>query len=135
MTTLTPYLLFLGNCAEAMECYRACFGGQLSVTRVADSPMAAQMPPTVHDRVVHAQLTSGRIEISASDWMHPTRPPVQGNTVCLYISGPMEELRSYFDALSIGATAVDAFTPMPFGSYGALTDRFGVRWMFRGGTA
>jgi hypothetical protein len=27
---------------------------------------------------------------------------------------------------------LDALRDMPFGSYGALTDKFGVRWMFQG---
>ncbi len=31
MTTLTPYLLFDGNCHQAMEFYKSCFGGELTV--------------------------------------------------------------------------------------------------------
>ena len=30
MTALTPYLLFDGDCQNAMEFYRSCFGGELS---------------------------------------------------------------------------------------------------------
>ena len=39
-----------------------------------------------------------------------------------------------FDKLSAGAdpALLDALQDMPFGSYGALTDTFGVRWMFQG---
>jgi hypothetical protein len=39
MTTLSTYILFKGNCKEAMEFYRSVFGGQLiqtSVRAVAD---------------------------------------------------------------------------------------------------
>jgi PhnB protein len=44
------------------------------------------------------------------------------------------ELRAIFDKLSEGAdpALLDPLRDMPFGSYGALTDRFGVRWMFQG---
>jgi PhnB protein len=58
-----------------MEFYRSCFGGELSVIRVGDSPMSAQVPAAFHDRVVNARLASGAIDISGPDWMHPTRTP------------------------------------------------------------
>ena len=38
MTTLTPYLLFDGNCRQAMEFYRSCLGGELILTVVKDTP-------------------------------------------------------------------------------------------------
>ena len=38
MAALTPYLLFDGHCREAMEFYKSCFGGELTVTKVKDSP-------------------------------------------------------------------------------------------------
>jgi uncharacterized glyoxalase superfamily protein PhnB len=34
MTTLTPYLLFDGKCQPAMEFYKSCFGGALTLTKV-----------------------------------------------------------------------------------------------------
>lgn len=44
MIGLTPFLLFDGNCAEAMEFYQSCFGGDLALTRLADTPMHAHFP-------------------------------------------------------------------------------------------
>jgi uncharacterized protein (TIGR03086 family) len=41
---LNPFLLFDGNCAEAMTFYQSCFDGELSITRVADTPMKDQAP-------------------------------------------------------------------------------------------
>ncbi len=132
---LTPYLLFDGNCAQAMTFYQSCLGGELSLTRVGDSPMKGQYPPEQQNKVVNARLINGAIDISASDWLHPTRTPTQGNTICLYISeATYMELREVFDKLSQGAdpALLDALRDMPFGSYGALTDKYGVRWMFQG---
>ena len=37
MTKLTPYLLFDGNCCQAMEFYRSCLGGELTIMKVMDS--------------------------------------------------------------------------------------------------
>ena len=45
MINLTPFLLFDGNCAEAMTFYHICFGGELTLTQVSDTPMKAQMLP------------------------------------------------------------------------------------------
>lgn len=37
MINLTPFLLFDGNCAEAMKFYQSCFGGELTQTKVSDT--------------------------------------------------------------------------------------------------
>ena len=135
MINLTPYLLFDGNCAEAMTFYRSCLGGELSLTKVNDSPMKDQVPPEHQDKIVNAHLKSGAIGFSGSDWLHPTRRPKQGNTVCLYINdGRYSQLKTIFDKLSAGADKelLDDLRDMPFGSYGHLADKYGVHWFFQG---
>jgi PhnB protein len=122
-------------CAEAMTFYKSCLGGELSITMVGDSPMKAEFPPEQQGKVVNARLQTGAIDISASDWLHLSRTPRQGNTVCLYISEcTAPDLSEYFGKLSEGAdpAVLDPLVEMPFGLYGALTDRYGVRWMFQG---
>jgi PhnB protein len=143
MTRLTPYLLFDGNCLEAMQFYRTCFGGELSATKVKDSPAKDQMPLPFQDRILNARLKQDNIEISASDWLRPDRARVRGNSVCLYLSGgTYQEMTVLFQKLSEGADVTDLqklsegadvtdpLKQMFFGTYGALNDRFGVRWMF-----
>ncbi|HET7152869.1 MAG TPA: VOC family protein [Candidatus Kapabacteria bacterium] len=132
---LTPFLLFEGNCAEAMTFYRYCLGGELALTKLGDTPMKAQAPPELHERIAYAHLKSGAIELSATDWLHPTRKPKQGNTVALYIiGGQYSEMRSVFDKLAVGADKelLDDLKELPFGIYGHLADKFGVHWFFRG---
>lgn len=135
MLRLTPFLLFDGNCAEAMEFYSACFGGDLTMIRLADTPMKAQFPETQHHKLVHACLKSGAIEFSATDWLHPTQTPMQGNTAAMYVTAAgFAELKPIFDTLADGAkkeTLVELME-MPFGMYGHLRDRYGVEWFFRG---
>jgi PhnB protein len=135
MINLTPFLLFDGNCAEAMAFYQACLGGDLTIAKVADTPMKNNMPPEQHHKVAYAHLTSGVAELSATDWLHPKRTPKQGNTVAIYISGgKYKDLRPIFDSLSAGAdkALLDDLVDMPFGSYGHLADKYGVHWFFRG---
>jgi PhnB protein len=132
MTTLTPYLLFDGNCHPAMEFYKSCFGGELTVTKVKDSPVKDQMPAFQLDKTINARLTSGNLEISASDWLRPDQTRIRGNTVCLYLSGgKLQELKALFERLSEGAEVTDPLKEQFFGVYGALNDKFGVRWMFQ----
>src|ERR1700739_3277348 len=87
MPALTPYLLFDGHCYQAMEFYESCFGGELSVTKVKDSPAKDRMPTAQYEKVIYARLRSRNLEISASDWLRLDRTPIRGNTVCLYLSG------------------------------------------------
>jgi PhnB protein len=73
-----------------------------------------------------------KLEISASDWLRPDRTPIRGNTVCLYLSGgTFEELKTLFERLSEGAEVTDPLKEQFFGTYGALNDKFAVRWMFQ----
>jgi PhnB protein len=128
---LSTYLLFDGTCREAMTFYHAVLGGELTLTTVGDSPMAAMFPASAQGRIVNARLTGAGVELSASDWLHPDEAPVRGNMNCLYLSGGTpDETASLFVRLSSGASVTDPLTAQPFGWYGALNDRFGVRWMF-----
>ena len=136
MLRCTPFLLFDGNCAEAMTFYHKCLGGELTLTKLGDTPMKAQFPPEKHNRLINANLKSGYIEISATDWMaSPQYEPIQGDTVAIFvIGGAYNELKTVFDKLKDGAKQ-DRFQElhdMPFGTYGQFFDRFGVHWIFKG---
>jgi PhnB protein len=130
MPILIPYLLFDGNCDQAMAFYQSCFGGELASIKVKDSPVKDQMPPVQLNKTLNARLKSGHLEIAASDWLRLDQAPVCGNTVCLYLSGlSVQELRMLFAKLSVGAEITDSPKEMFFGLYGALNDQFGVRWI------
>lgn len=132
MTTLTPYLFFDGTCLRAMEFYQSVFGGELKAIKVKDSPAKDLMPSFQGEKTINAHLRNGALEISASDWLRPDRTAIRGNTVCLYLSGgAFEQLQAAFEKLSVGAEVTDPLKEMFFGWYGALNDRFGVRWMFQ----
>ena len=132
MTNLTPYLLFDGNCLEAMEFYRSCLGGELAALKVKDSPARDRIPADQHEKIVNARLQCAAIDLSASDWLRPDRTRAAGNNVCLYLSAASsKELMAIFEKLSEGADVTDPLQEQFFGLYGALNDRFGVRWMCR----
>jgi PhnB protein len=136
MLSCTPFLLFDGDCAEAMKFYQKCLGGELTLTKLADTPMKDMFPPEKHNRMINAHLKSGAIEISATDWMaSPDFEPVLGNMFAIFVVGQTYvELKAIFDKLKEGAKN-DWFQElhnMPFGAYGQFFDRYGVQWIFRG---
>jgi PhnB protein len=129
-----PYLLFDGNCRQALEFYQSCLGGELKTMQVKDSPAKDSMPEHLQEKIVHARLKGAGFEIAASDWLAPNQTRRSGNTICIFLDGTeAQELAALFEKLSEGAVVTDPLKPQFFGSYGALNDRFGVRWMFRSG--
>jgi PhnB protein len=114
-----------------MEFYKACLGGELSVMTVADSPMKDQSPAEIQDQVMHSQLAAGEIVLMASDTLGRGEV-VRGNGTTLCIIGRTKaEIQDLFAKLSeggsVGLPLLDAF----FGTFGELTDKFGVNWMFQ----
>ena len=127
---LTPYLLFDGSCKQAMQFYHSVLGGELDIIAVKDSPAKDHLPASLQDRILNASLTTGDLSLSASDWLRPDQTPQHGNLVCLYLSGNATDLKRLFDRLSEGAEVTDPLKQHYGGQYGALNDKFGVRWMF-----
>jgi len=134
MLRAIPFLLFDGDCAEAMTFYHQCLGGTLTLTKLGDTPMKAQFPPEKHGRIINAQLKSGAIEISATDWMaSPSFDPILGNMSALFVvGGDYDEVRMVFDKLAEGAERerYQDLHEMPFGMYGQFYDRYGRQWIF-----
>jgi len=136
MLRATPFLLFDGNCAEAMTFYHECLGGELSLTKLGDSPMKDMFPPEKHGRLINANLKAGEIEISATDWMaSPDLDPKQGNTYAIFVIGnTYDELKTIFDKLKDGDnnSRLQELHEMPFGIFGQFYDKFGIQWIFKG---
>jgi PhnB protein len=138
MLQTAPFILFDGNCKEAMTFYKECLGGELTLIKLGDTVMKAQFPAEKHDRIIYGQLKNGDINFSATDWMaSPTLEPKQGNTFSIYLTGETyDELKAAFDKLAVGADkdtrTFMELNNMPFGLYGQFTDKYGVAWIFRG---
>ena len=136
MLRATPFLLFDGNCAEAMTFYHTCLGGELTLTKLGDSPMKNKLPPEKHNRIINAHIKSGHIEISATDWMaSPEFDPIQGNTYAIFVIGnTYDDLETIFDKLKDGNnnTRLQELHDLPFGIYGQFYDKYGIQWIFKG---
>ncbi len=130
MTLLTPYISFDGNCQEAMEFYRSCLGGELEINKIGDSPMAAHMPDK-KDQVMHSVLKSNNMTLMASDLVMGGTIQ-RGTSITLTIhGGTKEELQEFFAKLSEGGKVTHALEDTFFGTYGDLTDKYGINWAFQ----
>ncbi len=68
---LEPYLLFDGRCEEALNFYKAAFGGEIEgLSRWSEMPKDAGGPPVTPEtanRVMHASFKSAGVSFMASD--------------------------------------------------------------------
>jgi PhnB protein len=131
MTTINAYLTFNGNCREAMNFYKNCFGGELTLQTVEDTPMKDQCPNGMQHQIMHSMLMNKSIVLMGSDMMGRDGF-VRGNTIALSLNcSSEEEIRSFFGYLSAGGKINDPLKEMFWGAlYGCLTDQYGITWLF-----
>jgi PhnB protein len=131
MTQINAYLHFNGNCREAMTFYQACLGGELRMQTAGESPMASQMSAEMHKNILHASLVKDGLALMGSDMMR-SEVPIEGNTITLcLICSSKEEIHTFFSNLSSGGEIGHPLEEVFFGTFGELTDKFGMNWMFQ----
>jgi PhnB protein len=127
-SVLSPYLLFNGNCKEAMEFYKSVFGGELKMQTYADMPGT---PPEVADRIIHASLENGTLSFMASD-AQPSNPVAAGSNINLSIAGNDEaKITEIYNKLSEGGNVTMLLAKAQWGDmFGMVTDKYKIEWMF-----
>lgn len=126
--TLTPYLNFNGNAAEAMRFYQSILGGELTMQTFGEANMAETSEEK--DRIVHADLKNDALSLMASD-THPSKQAKPGDNIHLSISGQdNNRLTGIFNGLAQGGKVDMPLAKQFWGdTFGMLTDKFGVHWM------
>lgn len=133
MAKIDAYLMFEGNCAEAMRFYERTLGGKLFMMTNAESPMADKMPPGRGDKILHARLDLDGRMLMASD--SPNDESKKGFSLSL-IYDTVPDARRIFDALAEGGQTTMAFQKTFWAEgFGMLVDRFGTPWMVGGAMA
>ncbi len=127
--TITPHLSFNGKCEVAFKFYERCLDGKIvTMLTWGDSPMAAQGPPELENKILHATLMVGDSTLAGSDAPPAQYQKPQGCQVLISIDDPVKGER-IFNALAENGTV-----QMPFQKtfwargFGVLTDQFGVSW-------
>lgn len=127
MKKLNPYLMFSGNCKEALTFYKECLNGQIvTLQTFADSPI--DVPDEYGQRVFNSEFRADGAFFMASDDL-PDKPVTRGSNFALFVVfSEKEEQENVFAKLSEGG---EVSFPLESG-FGMLVDRFGIQWMLAG---
>jgi len=130
MAQINAYLNFNGYTRDAMTFYKECLGGELVMQKLAESPMAAKMPSEMGNKILHSSLTKNGLVLMASDMLGNGIVP--GNNVMLCINcSSEEEINTFFTNLAAGGKIKDPLHQSFWGAtFGSLTDKFGMHWIF-----
>jgi PhnB protein len=128
MKELNTYLIFNGNCGQAMAFYQKCLGADLRTMSFSEMP--GENHKDAGDRLAHARLTKGKTVLMASDNL-PGMPFQQGDnfSVCLDCESE-QEVDTLFAALSEKGKLSMAPQETSWAKrYSMFTDQFGINWM------
>ena len=125
---LNTYVNFRGTCAEAFRYYETHLGARIGAAfAFGHAPEQSSVSPDWNDKIMHATITIGDIDLMGADIPHAE--PMRSAYLTLSMETDSEAERVY-SALADGG---QVFMPMQetfFASrYGQLRDRFGINWM------
>lgn len=129
MPKISPYLN-VDDARAALNFYKECFGGEIYIMTVAETPIAKQMPPEAQNKVMHSSLTSDDVSILISEMRGP-EGFVRGNTVSMMVNCASEaELNQFFAKLSPGGQVMMPPGQQFWGAiFSSFTDQFGIQWL------
>jgi len=136
MASITTYLTFNGNCAEAFNFYRTVFGGEfLTLMQFKDMPKDPKylVAESEMEKIMHVTLPIGKGTLlmgsdTGGEWAADFK---QGNNFSISIhTDSKEEADRLFNDLSKKGKVIMPMNPTFWGSYfGMLMDPFGIQWM------
>ncbi|MEU4397803.1 VOC family protein [Micromonospora orduensis] len=145
--TTTTHLNFRGDARQALEFYRAVFGGHLTVVAYGDFGMPKELPDA--DKVVFGELIAESgfriMAYDAPNQSPASLPPtvttrangmtLTGERFFVAVGGDTtEEVDALWARLADGAEIIEKYGPSQFApGFGMLTDRFGVTWILQVG--
>lgn len=130
---LTPYLMFNGNCEEALNFYAQTIGGEIkNLSRDEGSP--AESISGDKQKVMHANFEGNGIAFMASDGSGKPVSNVGNIHLCIDFKD-LNAMDNVFNALCEGGEITMPLQDTFWGArFGMLTDKFGINWMFNSDT-
>ena len=127
----SPYLIFNGNCLEAIKLYEKAFNTKANYFKYKDAPPSTEYPiqPGTEEYVMHAVLPIGSETLYLADTT-PDHPAVFGNGsfACVELDNA-EDVKSAFEILKEGGKvfcpAQETFWNK---CYAEFEDKFGLKW-------
>ena len=127
-----PYILFGGNCEEAVNFYQSVIGGTISSVKFSDLPQEEGMPisDSWKDKIMHSAIIfdDGNAIYFSDTWEgYPLKP---GNNSTLHLVVDKEQqVYDFVEKLAAGGEIT-----MPAGKtfwnsvYGSVVDKYGMNW-------
>lgn len=127
---LTTYILYSGNCAEALRFYEQHLGGKiLTMTTYGDNPGAIAANPGLENSVLHARIVIGDTTIMASDAPPGQHQPMRSVYLALTVDCN-EEAEGLYALLTEGGEIFMKMEETFFAfRFAMLRDKFGTSWM------
>ena len=126
---IIPYLVFHGNCEEALNTYLTAFGGEmLYLSRWSEE--TCETPEQI-GKVMHAECLLGTTRMAAGDTFEgrAARMPLK---LMVHLAST-EEAHHAMELLAQGGTVLSALKPHPApddaGCGGIVRDTFGITWI------
>ena len=130
--TPTPYIIFQGQCREAMTAYAAIFGGEITMMMTGADMPEMGVPEDKADWIMHAELNFDGGVLLASDDMMGSNPAMAGSSVMMDFD-TVDTAKAAYDELAKGGEVIMAFAPTQWAEgFAMLNDRFGTSWMLSG---
>jgi len=132
METLKPYIMYNGDCEEAVKFYKKCFNGEIAILRrYRDSPM--EVPETQKNKILHVELQFWGGSILASDQMDSEESSKKANSsiqLSLGFEDPLKMEKTFNCLKQDGQVTMELKEQFWGEKFGMLTDKFGFKWMF-----
>jgi PhnB protein len=128
----SPYLIFNGNCVEAIKLYEKAFNTKANYCKYKDTPPMEGMPPMpaeIAELVMHGILPIGNETIYLCDTT-PDKPTTFGNGsfACVELDNA-EDVKAAFEILKEGGKVFcEAQETFWNKCYAEFEDKFGLKW-------
>jgi len=124
MKAAMPYLVFTGNCREALEFYADCLDGEIvSIQTVGESPL--QVEGEHQNRIFDSEFRAENLRFKASDDMPGHEVSAGTNFSIFLLFDDADKQKQIFDSLSQGGQIQ---FPLE-NNFGMVTDKYKVQWM------
>ena len=133
MIEVSPVLTFDGNCEEAFEYYKSVFGGDYQFIYRYKDVSAENLSDDSGEKIMHISLPLMKnVYLMGWDSIENTKPNIEESIVSIGLRlNDKDETFRLAEALSDGGHIVTPLKKVFYADYfGAVVDRFGVRWTF-----
>jgi PhnB protein len=135
MKTVTPYLMFNGNCEEAFNFYKEVLGGELTISRFSDMEEDPDKQLSEEEKNLVANvsldLNGPEQQIMGSDIPSSMPKAKTGDNIMIMLDcDSADEVDRLHNALKEGESPMPPQETEWAERFAGCTDKYGIGWMF-----